>query len=52
MMETNNGEKKETKEVYEAPAMEIVEIKVELGFLMSGESASAASYDPLKELIN
>ena len=51
MMETNE-ELKETREVYEAPAMEIVEIKVEQGFLMSGESASAAPYDPLKEVIN
>jgi len=50
-METNKA-MKETREVYEAPAMEIVEIKVELGFLMSGEiSPASAPYDPLKEVI-
>ena len=42
-METNK-EIKETREVYEAPVMEIVEIKVEQGFQMSG-------YDPNKEKV-
>jgi len=49
MMETNK-EMKEARGAYEAPVMEIVEIKVELGFLMSGEAAPA-SPDPLKEII-
>jgi len=43
-METNK-EIKETREVYEAPVMEIVEIKVEQGFQMSGYD------DSLKEKI-
>ena len=47
-METN----KETREIYEAPVMETVEIKVEQGFQMSGEIAPAsATIDPLKEVI-
>ena len=48
-METNR-EVKETRKAYEAPVMEIVEIKVELGFQMSGASQSAND-DPLKEVI-
>ena len=48
-METNK-EMKETKEVYEAPVMEIVEIKVELGFQMSGVSQASAPWDPLSEI--
>jgi len=49
-METNKEMKeiKETREVYEAPVMEIVEIKVELGFQMSG---GFESYDSLRETI-
>jgi len=48
IMETN----KETREIYEAPVMETVEIKVEQGFQMSGEIAPAsATIDPLKEVI-
>jgi len=50
-METNK-EMKETGEAYEAPSMEIVEIKVEQGFQMSGETTpTSAPFDPLKELI-
>jgi len=49
-METNK-EMKETIEVYEAPVMEMVEIKVEQGFQMSGETAASAPYNPLKEII-
>ena len=52
-METNK-EMKETREVYEAPVMEIVEIKVELGFQMSGAggvSPTSAPWDPLSEII-
>jgi len=39
-----------TKEVYKAPVMEIIEIQIEQGFQMSGAELSS-SYDPLKELI-
>ena len=48
-METNN----ETRKEYEAPFMEIVEIRVEQGFQMSGASVEPASepFDPLKGLI-
>ena len=53
-METNKEMNRtsflDTRKAYEAPFMEIVEIKVELGFQMSGAS-EAAPYDPLKELI-
>jgi len=49
-METNK-EMKETREIYEAPVMEIVEIKVELGFQMSGISPASAPFDPLSEII-
>ena len=35
------------KEVYEAPIMETVEVKVEQGLQMSGQQPS---YDPLKEI--
>ena len=44
-METN---KKLDKEVYEAPVMEVVEVRVEQGFQMSGQQSSY--YDPLKEV--
>ncbi|MCL2650660.1 MAG: hypothetical protein FWD60_06510 [Candidatus Azobacteroides sp.] len=47
-METNEAMNRtnapDTKEKYEAPVMEIVEIKVEQGFQMSGG-------DPLKEQV-
>ena len=36
-----------SKEVYEAPVMEAVEVKIEQGFQMS---ASTSYYDPLKEV--
>jgi hypothetical protein len=35
------------KEVYEAPTLEVVEVKVEQGFQMS---AKPSSNDPLKEI--
>ena len=50
-METNK-EMQETGGVYEAPVMEIVEVKVELGFQMSGVSPASAPWDPLKEIID
>ena len=45
-METN-----ETRKEYEAPVMEIVEIRVEQGFQMSGSPEHTSPFDPLKELI-
>ena len=38
---------KDTREVYEAPVVEAVEVRVEQGFQMSGQSTY---YDPLKEV--
>ena len=49
-METKKGLNRtspETREVYEAPVMETVEVKVEQGFQMS---ATPSYYDPLKEV--
>ena len=48
-METNK-EMEDTREVYEAPVIEIVEIKIELGFQMSGATQSS-NFNPLKEII-
>jgi hypothetical protein len=42
-------ETKETKETYEAPMMETVEVMVEQGFQMS--AAAKTNPDPLKEKI-
>ena len=47
--ETTFGISQLNKEVYEAPVMETVEVKVEQGFQMSGQQSSSY-YDPLKEL--
>jgi hypothetical protein len=47
-METNK-KLKNTREVYEAPIMETVEVRGEQGFQMS--VAPSSTFDPLKEIV-
>jgi hypothetical protein len=42
---------KETREIYESPIMETVEVMVEQGFQMSAPQGSKTNPDPLKEKI-